>query len=264
MTSYDKDLFKGTAGFYSQYRPIYPSSLIRLLIDRFELDGKGKMLDLGCGTGQLTLRLSDWFEKLIGVDPEEEMLVEAERNRIAARVDHCEWLAGKAEHYLNGINNEAFRLVMMAKSFHWMDQEAILEGLYTLIDGGGGIAIIDAYNPNQKSEPWQLELNRVVRNWYGEERKAGSTTYSHPAMSYEERVSRSRFKAEVVKLPAYQYVWSADSIIGNVYSTSYGSRRWIGEQREAYETELREALLNIHPNDSFVEEIQLTVVLGLK
>ncbi|AZB41775.1 class I SAM-dependent methyltransferase [Bacillus sp. FJAT-42376] len=263
MTNYGKNLFKGTAAYYSKYRPVYPSSLIRMLVDRFRLDGKGQLLDLGCGTGQLTLRLSDWFEKMIGVDPEEEMLGEAERNRLAARVEHCEWKPGKAECYLKGVQTEKYRLVLMAKSFHWMDQSAVLASLYSQVDEEGGIAIVDAYDSNQEPEPWQLELDRIVKKWYGEERKAGKTVYAHPSMSYEERVSRSGFHAEVLRLPAYQHVWTADSIIGNLYSTSYGSIRWI-EDRESFETELREALLRIHPDDAFMEEIRLTVILGQK
>ncbi len=63
MTDYGDELFKDTAWYYSRYRPIYPASLIRYLIDKFSLDGNGRMLDLGCGTGQLAFRFADWFEE---------------------------------------------------------------------------------------------------------------------------------------------------------------------------------------------------------
>ena len=66
MTDYGKDLFEGTAWYYSRYRPLYPASLIRYLIGNFPLDGKGQMLDLGCGTGQLAFKFSDWFEGIVG------------------------------------------------------------------------------------------------------------------------------------------------------------------------------------------------------
>jgi tRNA/tmRNA/rRNA uracil-C5-methylase (TrmA/RlmC/RlmD family) len=36
------------------------------------------LLDLGCGTGQLALPLAKYFEEVIGMDPEPEMIVEAE------------------------------------------------------------------------------------------------------------------------------------------------------------------------------------------
>lgn len=74
MCDYGVDLFKNTATYYSKYRHLYPSSLIRFLVDKFSLIGDGRMLDLGCGTGQLSLRFKDWFEEIIGVDTESEML----------------------------------------------------------------------------------------------------------------------------------------------------------------------------------------------
>lgn len=79
MSDYGPDLFKGTAWYYSRYRPPYPSSLIRFLVNKFSLNGEGRLLDLGCGTGQLALRFSDWFEEIVGVDTESEMLDEANR-----------------------------------------------------------------------------------------------------------------------------------------------------------------------------------------
>ncbi|WP_255437433.1 bifunctional 2-polyprenyl-6-hydroxyphenol methylase/3-demethylubiquinol 3-O-methyltransferase UbiG [Thalassobacillus sp. CUG 92003] len=79
MSDYGPDLFKGAASYYATYRPTYPSSLIRFLVDRFSLNGTQNLLDLGCGPGRLALRFSDWCEKIVGVDPEPEMIEEAQR-----------------------------------------------------------------------------------------------------------------------------------------------------------------------------------------
>ena len=99
MKDYGEDLFKGTAWYYSQYRPLYPASLIRYLISKFSLDGKGHMLDLGCGTGRLSFRFSDWFEEIVGVDTEREMIQEAIRLSREIRVENIEWLNGDLEKY---------------------------------------------------------------------------------------------------------------------------------------------------------------------
>lgn len=50
-------LFEGTAWHYARYRPGYPEVFFDDLIRRFGLDGTGRLLDLGCGTGQLTVPL---------------------------------------------------------------------------------------------------------------------------------------------------------------------------------------------------------------
>ena len=49
------DLFKSTAPFYVRYRPVYPAALFAHIVERFGLNGSGRLLDLGCGPGNLTM-----------------------------------------------------------------------------------------------------------------------------------------------------------------------------------------------------------------
>ncbi|MDB5084485.1 MAG: methyltransferase, partial [Bacilli bacterium] len=83
--------------------------------------GTGRMPDLGCGTGQLATRFTDWLEEIVGIDTEQEMLVEANRLSNENRVGNVRWLQGKAEDRASDAGT--FRLVTIAKSFHWMDIE---------------------------------------------------------------------------------------------------------------------------------------------
>ena len=53
-----QSLFAGTAWYYARYRPGYPKIFFDKVIERFHLDGRGCLLDLGCGTSQLTIPLS--------------------------------------------------------------------------------------------------------------------------------------------------------------------------------------------------------------
>ena len=77
------DLFTGAAWWYARYRPGYPAPFFRHLITRFGLDGTGRLLDLGCGTGQLRLPLAPQVADAVGVDPQLEMLAEAAGARAA-------------------------------------------------------------------------------------------------------------------------------------------------------------------------------------
>jgi ubiquinone/menaquinone biosynthesis C-methylase UbiE len=91
---YGMDLFKGAATYYSKYRPVYPSSLIRFLVNRFSLNGDQQLLDLGCGTGHLTIRFSDWCNKIVGIDLEPEMIAEAQQLHKKIRTDNIHWFNG--------------------------------------------------------------------------------------------------------------------------------------------------------------------------
>lgn len=263
MTDYGDELFKGTAWYYSRYRPLYPASLIRYLIDKFSLDGKGQMLDLGCGTGQLAFRFADWFEGIVGIDTEPEMIQEAIRLEKEFRVDNLEWYNGELDTYKIKFDGN-FRFVTIAKAFHWMDREKVLDTLYDMISYGGGVAIIDNYSPNKEPLPWQKKVNEVVKQWYGNERRAGNTTYSHPTVSYQEIISNSKFDLEILDIPTYEQEWNVDSIIGNLYSTSYGSKRFIGDNVNLFEKHLKDELLKIDNSGVFKEQINLSIKLAIK
>lgn len=48
-----QSLFAGKASYYARFRPGYPKVFFDEVVQRFHLDGSGRLLDLGCGTGQL-------------------------------------------------------------------------------------------------------------------------------------------------------------------------------------------------------------------
>ena len=263
MKDYGDNLFKGTAWYYSRYRPLYSSTLIRYLRNKFSLDGNGNMLDLGCGDGRLSLRFSDWFENVVGLDIEPEMIQEAETISRDIRAENTEWLIGDLDKYKCN-NNKTFRLVTIAKAFHWMDRPQALESLYEMIVIGGGIAVIDNYSPNEVLLPWQQTVQEVVKHWYGNERRAGNITYSHPTVTHQEIISSSKFDLEIHQLPSYEQIWTLDSIIGNHYSTSFGAKRFLGENVDLFEKHLKEELLAVDKNGVFKEQINTSVKLALK
>ena len=92
-----RGLFTGTAWHYAQYRPGYPKPFFDSIVAQFALDGTDRLLDLGCGTGQLTLPLAEHVAEAVGMDPEPEMLTEAARQAQAPRVTNVTWAQGSSE-----------------------------------------------------------------------------------------------------------------------------------------------------------------------
>jgi hypothetical protein len=45
------DLYRGTAGYYDRYRLPYPEAMIEDLARTAQVSGRGRLLDLACGTG---------------------------------------------------------------------------------------------------------------------------------------------------------------------------------------------------------------------
>jgi len=74
--SFASDLYRGTALHYDRFRLPYPEDLIADLVRRTRPAGRGRLLDLACGTGQLAFALSDRFEQVWAVDQEPDKYVE--------------------------------------------------------------------------------------------------------------------------------------------------------------------------------------------
>ncbi|MGV2619536.1 UNVERIFIED_CONTAM: class I SAM-dependent methyltransferase [Halobacillus marinus] len=240
MKDYGKDLFRGTAVYYAAYRPVYPETLLHLLHDRFFLDGSQTVIDLGCGPGDLALRLADHCREVIGVDQEQEMLDVARMLQRKKRKENVSWVHGTVEEYLNQFHR--MNVVTIAKAFHWMDRAGTLDSLYEFVVPGGGVAVIDDYEPDKAATEWQETFNEVVRRWYGPTRRAGNTTYSHPEITHEQIIEQSAFDLEVYELPEVTIRWDIPSIIGNHYSTSFGKKQYLGEDAPLFEEEVKAAL----------------------
>jgi len=54
----------------------------------FELNKKGTLLDLGCGTGELAIPLANHFTSVLALDPDDGMLQEGRKKAKKAKVDN--------------------------------------------------------------------------------------------------------------------------------------------------------------------------------
>src|SRR6266536_1190072 len=88
---WDPSLYSGSAAYYARGRAAYPATLADLFATELRLDGSGRLLDVGCGPGSLTLPLAGLFEQAIGLDADAEMIVEAGRLAAQAGILNTRW-----------------------------------------------------------------------------------------------------------------------------------------------------------------------------
>lgn len=257
MDQKDLKLFEGTAEYYAKYRVGYSPEFFEEVARRFNLDGKGRLLDLGCGTGQLAIPLAKHFEEVIGIDPEQGMLDEAEKQAEAAGVQNARWLCGTAE----GIGSDLgiFKLTVMGASFHWMQQAEVLEKVHALTEKGGGVAIVyDSSGSwalkDDKIEPWKIAARTTLKKYLGEKRRAGNSFYQAPEKDHDDLLDESSFSNYEEWSQEYKRIWTTESILGFLYSTSFASRQLFGDKLAEFEAELKSELLKIKPDGVFVEK----------
>jgi ubiquinone/menaquinone biosynthesis C-methylase UbiE len=132
--SYDRTGLQATT-----YRPIHDAVLARL--DDLQ---PGTVLDLGCGTGQLTRRLGERFPDatIIGADLSNGMLERAAER--AESDDAVATLGGfvRADAQRLPLASGLFDIITCTESFHWYsDQEAAVAELARLLRPGGRLVI---------------------------------------------------------------------------------------------------------------------------
>jgi ubiquinone/menaquinone biosynthesis C-methylase UbiE len=82
------------AELYDRYRHGYSVETLELIVTRLGVQQQDVAIDLGCGTGQLTVPLATRTRAVIGLDPEADMLALARRRAERAGVENAVWMLG--------------------------------------------------------------------------------------------------------------------------------------------------------------------------
>lgn len=168
------DLFDGAAPYYARYRRPYPAPVVSHLVDTCGLDGTGRLLDVGCGTGQAFQVLGRYFQEVVAIDVNAEMLRYAE---VAARTCglRCfRTLEMRGEDI--DANLGSFRTVVFGASFHWMDRSRVADLVYERLEPGGTLVVLSPSGFHNGSTNWEQEIQRLIREYLGPDRRAGQGT----------------------------------------------------------------------------------------
>jgi SAM-dependent methyltransferase len=254
-------LFEGTAPYYVRYRPPYPDAVIADLVDQFDLDGTGRLLDLGCGPGTLTIPLAPYFAETVALDPDEGMIAEAKRRPGAEGV---RWFVGRAEDISAELGR--FRLVTCGSSFHWMDRALVLGKIAQLLEPGGGVALVGGTSGWwDGEEDWQQVITSVIRRYLGDVRRAGWSTFAEyitEGERFQQTLERYGWPITFERGYPVELEWDIDGVIGLLWSTSFAGRVQFGDRVDDFERELRAELTALRPDGRFVEKDEFCLVCG--
>ncbi|RKN44981.1 class I SAM-dependent methyltransferase [Streptomyces hoynatensis] len=259
---WDDTLYLGSAPYYARGRLPYAPGLAEALAAALGLDGRGRLLDVGCGPGILTVPLAPHFAEVVGVDADEGMIGEARRRAAEAGVAaKARWVRARAEELPPGLGR--FTVAVFAQSFHWMDRDLVAARVRGMLLPGGALVHVSDLKtetpaPGGLAHPAvpYAEVRALVGRYLGPVRRAGRGLLPEGTPGGEAGIlARAGFLGpERHVVPGGQALErTVDDVVAWVYSLSSSAPHLFGDRRDAFESELRRLLAGASASGRFSE-----------
>jgi SAM-dependent methyltransferase len=251
---WDETLFAGAAPYYVQGRLPYAATLADVMATALRLDGRGRLLDVGCGPGVVTLPLARLFAEVVGLDPDPGMLAEARRRAASEGLKNAAWVHMRAEELPGSLGT--FRVATLAASFHWMDRPTVARTVREMLDTGSSVVQIDApaYRCADLSEaagadlphppPPDQAIGELRRRYLGPDTRAGrGIRNTSPDGEDAVFVAAGFAPAQEVTVPDGRILErTIDDLVAERFSSSPTAPHLFGDRVGAFEADLRRLL----------------------
>lgn len=250
--------FETTAAFYSHYRVPYPASLLARLRADAALGHDSLVLDLATGPGRLALALAPSVAEVVAVDAEPEMLDEGRRLARPRAINNVEWVHSKCEELT--VVPGSVDLVTIGEAFHRLEQGLILQLIGQWLKDDACVALVGCFGVMHGEYAWQERLRHVLSAWM-RERPADSPPRGkdHDAR----RLNEAGFDGVVNREFTDSHIWTRESILGHLHSTSRFSLSALGDEREDFERVVLGAL-GPDESDRFPQDVSCGYTIGWK
>jgi SAM-dependent methyltransferase len=209
--------FEDGGANYARHRPTYPPELATSLAA--ECSATSHALDVGCGTGQLSILLTDYFDRVTATDPSRTQIANAKAHpRVTYRVETAEQI---------GLPNRSVDLVVAAQAAHWFDMSRFFAEAQRVARPGATLALV-SYGVPKLSGPASSRFDDFY--WHDIHH------YWPAGREHVEREYRSLsfpFKERALPTLAIERTWSLPELKGYI-------RTWSATRRaiESGESEL--------------------------
>ena len=253
--------FRGdVADFYHRYRRGYPPEVFDAVAEVFGLTPDDVALDLGCGTGQVTVPLAGRVRAVVGVDPEPDMLAHGRRAAAEQGLANVSWVVGTdadVPALRAALGDASVGVVTIGQALHWMRHDDLFHTVHPLVRPGGGVAVLTNGTPLWlQDSDWSRALRAFLEQWLGTRAGNACGTDEESQARYRESLTAAGFRVDVRGVD-YTDTLDVESVAGGVLSALPADR--LPADRPAFTERLRRTL---EPHAPFTEHVHVTVLTG--
>jgi SAM-dependent methyltransferase len=132
-----RDTFLGNAEDYSAVRPEYPPDLLQAALEFGQIAPRASLLEIGCGTGEVT----EWFARrgfqILALDRSSEMA-----NLAIARLNALPNVEVRCQDFEQTALGSRFAGLIFATSYHWLDPNTRLSRCAQSLLPGGALIML--------------------------------------------------------------------------------------------------------------------------
>lgn len=223
-------LFDGVAQLYDSCRLGYPTELVEHLLTTAGLSDGSAILEVGCGTGQLTDQLARRHYDVTAIDIGPAMLAGA-RRRVGAGV---RFRLSSFEQLTSA--DDSFDLVVSAAAFHWIDPEVRFDKAARLLRPRGWLAVLGC--AERYDDPFGAALLDL---WVARSDDRGAWLPEPGSTDADAFAASGLFEKSVVVSRAERLALPIEVVIG-LENTRATSLSWPAEVTRRFTEELRRRL----------------------
>jgi SAM-dependent methyltransferase len=231
-------------------------------VESFDLTADDVVVDLGCGTGQLTLPVAARVRAAVGMDPEPDMLAHARRAAAERRLGNVSWIIGTdADLPALGalLGGARVGAVTVGQALHWMRRDDLFRAVRPLARPGGGVAVVTNGTPLWLQDTdWSRALRAVLERWTGRPPTDPCGTDEASQRRYRESLVAAGFTTRV-RAVEYTAEMDLDDVVGGVFSAFSADKLPPPDGRDHFTELVRDAL---GPAERFTETVRVTVLAG--
>ena len=260
------DLFRGSAGYYDRYRLPYPEAMITDLVRRAGVSGRGCLLDLACGTGQLAFPLRRWFREAWAVDSEPDMAELVRAKAAAAGAGDVRPVVSSAETL--DAEPGYFELAVIGNAFHRVSRDLVASRVLGWLTPGGYLALCWSSSPWAGGDDWQRALAATLERWTtalgAGHRVPAGWDLARQRRPDAQVLSDAGFRLAGRHEFALEHRWTLREIAGFIRSTSALSAAVLGDQADAFDADLAASLGPHSTGGVFPQDVSFACELARK